>query len=287
MDSLLNDAFTSTAVFTVFGIVAGMALAYAAMRFKVEVDPKVAAAKEALPGANCGACGFAGCESYAEAVATDPEVPTNKCAPGGPAAAQKLAQITGKAAAEAGDSVAVLCCANPGAAQGPKYAYRGIMSCAAANSAFGGPNPCVYGCLGLGDCSQACPFGAITMRGGQPVIDYGKCIGCNKCVSLCPKKVLTLAPRAAATVIACNNPEKGANVRAMCEKGCISCQLCVRKGPEGVYQATANGIRVDFAKSTDMEAEAVLALREGCRPKVLHLFAEIKETNASLLGHNH
>jgi electron transport complex protein RnfB len=285
MDSLLQDAFTSTAVFTVFGIVAGLALAYAAMRFKVEVNPVVAAAKEALPGANCGACGFAGCEGYAEAVATEPDVPTNKCAPGGPATAQKLANITGKAAAEAGDSVAILCCANPGSPQRPKHEYIGIKSCAAANSAFGGVNPCIYGCIGLGDCSTGCPFGAITMVGSQPVIDYHKCIGCGKCVSLCPKKVLVLGPRAATTVIQCNNPEKGASVRAICEKGCISCQLCVRKGPEGVYLATEQGIRADFAKSVGLGVEELTALREACRPKVLHLMAEIQETNASLIGH--
>ncbi len=282
MDSLLFDALVSVLVFTIFGVVMGTALAFAAMKFKVEVDPKVAAAKEALPGANCGACGYAGCEGYAEAVASDPDVPTSKCSPGGPGVAQKLAEITGKAMGEMGDSVAILCCANPGATDKPKYSYEGVASCVAAAAAFGGPNPCVYGCIGLGDCAHICPFDAITMVGSRPTIDYAKCTGCNKCVSICPKKVLDLAPRSSSAVIECRNPEKGASVRAICSKGCISCQMCVRKGPEAVFLVTDLGIKVDYKKSVGANAEEVAAI--ACPTKVLHAFNEIKTTNAETLG---
>jgi ferredoxin len=123
------------------------------------------------------------------------------------------------------------------------------------------------------------------MLAGQPVIDYNKCIGCNKCVTTCPKKVLRLIPRAASTVIQCHNPEKGAAVRAVCDKGCITCQLCVRKGPAGVYTLAASGVEIDFEKSMSVPAAEIIALRESCRPQVLHAFDEIKASNAKLLSH--
>lgn len=282
MDNLFYDALSSVLVFTGFGVIMGTALAFLAIKFKVEVDPMLAAAKEALPGANCGACGFAGCESYADALVENPDVPTNKCTPGGPAVAQKLAEITGKAMGEMGDMVSILCCANPGAVGAQKYAYEGVSSCAAANTAFGGPNPCIYGCIGLGDCAAVCPFDAIVMVDQKPVIVYEKCTGCNKCVVTCPKHVLVLASRSASAVIECNNPEKGASVRSVCGKGCISCQMCVRKGPEGVFLVTDLGIKVDFDKSIGKADEDISAI--ACPTKVLHPFNAIKQTNNDTLA---
>jgi hypothetical protein len=61
-------------VLGLLGVVFGIVLAIIASRFVVKVDPKVEQVRETLPGANCGACGFAGCMGYAEAVAGNPDV---------------------------------------------------------------------------------------------------------------------------------------------------------------------------------------------------------------------
>lgn len=64
------------------GLVFGLLLAYASKRFHVETDPRVEQVRERLPGANCGGCGFPGCDAYAEAVVLEGAKP-NLCAAGG------------------------------------------------------------------------------------------------------------------------------------------------------------------------------------------------------------
>ncbi len=254
MESVWVTAGWGLFVFALFGLLCGIALAYAAKRFAVQVDPKIEAVRECLPGANCGACGYAGCESYAEAVVTEPDVPVNKCAPGKGAVAEKVAEITGKAAADTGDLISVLRCSrNEGGVQ-RKHSYVGFDTCAGANIAFGGPWECDFACIGYGDCEAACPFHAIHMEDGMPVIDPDECTGCGVCISLCPKGVLQLVPKSAPVYVPCSTKDKGKDVTNVCSAGCIHCMACTRKAKDVVNMENGR-IEINYDELTDEQAK--------------------------------
>jgi len=255
MSEVWITAAAGTAFFAVFGIATGIALAYAAKRFAVKIDPKIEAVRGCLPGANCGACGFAGCESYAEAVVTDPACPVNKCAPGKGAVAEKVAAITGKAAGDASEVISVLRCSRNEGEVRRKYEYVGFDSCAAASIAFGGPYECEFACIGYGDCEHVCPFHAIHMKDGMPVIDPDACTGCGVCIKTCPKSVLQLLPKDAPVYVPCSSKDKGKSVTNVCKAGCISCLACTRKAKD-VVTLTNDRIEIDYEKLTDEQAKA-------------------------------
>src|SRR5512139_1083948 len=172
----VNIVLYGLIVLAALGVVFGIALAIVASKFVVKVDPKVEQVRETLPGANCGACGFAGCMGYAEAVVGNPDVASNLCAPGKGAVAEKIAQITGKAAAKVEPKIARVFCQGGRSRSQRKFIYTGVMDCTAAVLAAGGDKSCEFGCLGYGTCMRACPFGAITMSADNlPVISREKC----------------------------------------------------------------------------------------------------------------
>ncbi|MFH0824878.1 MAG: Fe-S cluster domain-containing protein, partial [Pseudomonadota bacterium] len=254
MENVWFTAGMGLAFFVIFGVLCGIALAYAAKRFAVKVDPKIEAVRAALPGANCGACGFAGCDSYAEAVATEAAVAVNKCAPGKGAVADKIAEITGKVALAAGEVISVLRCSRNEGDVKKKHAYVGFDTCAAAAIAFGGPWECNFACIGLGDCEAACPFHAIHMKDGMPHIDPNECTGCGVCIKMCPKAVLQLMPKSAPVYVPCSTKDKGKDVTSVCKAGCIHCLACTRKGGEAVELVNGR-IEVDYGKLTDEGAK--------------------------------
>jgi Na+-translocating ferredoxin:NAD+ oxidoreductase subunit B len=155
--------YTGLIVLAALGIIFGIALAIVAARFVVKVDPKVEQVRETLPGANCGACGFAGCMGYAEAVVGNPDVAVSMCAPGKAPVAEKIAQITGKAAGKVDPKIARVFCQGGRSKSQRKFIYTGVMDCTAAVLAAGGDKSCEYGCLGYATCMRACPFDAIRM----------------------------------------------------------------------------------------------------------------------------
>jgi len=236
-------------VLAALGVVFGIALAIVASRFVVKVDPKVEQVRETLPGANCGACGFAGCMGYAEAVVGNPDVATNLCAPGKAAVAEKIAQITGKAAATVEPKIARVFCQGGKSRSQRKFLYTGVMDCTAAVLAAGGDKSCEFGCLGYGTCMRACPFDAITMSDdGLPVISREKCTACGKCVAACPKQVIELGLMSKAVVISCHSKDKGVDVKKKCQVGCIACGMCVRTCPVDAIRIDNNLARIDHAK---------------------------------------
>jgi len=244
-----STVYITLVVLAGLGIVFGVALAIVAARFVVKVDPKVERVRETLPGANCGACGFAGCMGYAEAVVGNPDVAVNMCAPGKSAVAEKIAEITGKKAEKIEPKIARVFCQGGTSLSQRKFIYTGVLDCTAAVLAAGGDKSCEYGCLGYGTCMRACPFGAITMsEDNLPLISPEKCTACGKCVAACPKQVIELAQASKAVVISCHSRDKGVDVKKKCQVGCIACGICVRTCPVDAIKIDNNLARIDHSK---------------------------------------
>jgi len=236
-------------VLAALGIIFGIALAIVAARFVVKVDPKVEQVRETLPGANCGACGFAGCMGYAEAVVGNPDVAVSMCAPGKSAVAGKIADITGKKAEKVDPKIARVFCQGGTSLSQRKFIYTGVQDCTAAVLAAGGDKSCEYGCLGYATCMRACPFDAITMSADNlPQINPEKCTACGKCVAACPKQVIELGLMSKAVVISCHSRDKGIDVKKKCQVGCIACGICVRTCPVDAIKVDNNLARIDHAK---------------------------------------
>jgi Na+-translocating ferredoxin:NAD+ oxidoreductase RNF subunit RnfB len=218
------------------GLAFGIGLAYASRVFHVEVDPRVEEIEEALPGANCGACGQPGCSGYAQAV-VDGTAEPNLCSPGGPEVVARIAEILGIDAGEFVPRVAVVQCSG-GLAEAPRRAlYRGFPSCSAAEIVAGGDKGCVYGCLGYGDCVVACSFDAMAMSdNGLPVIFEDVCTACGACVDACPRGIITLIPKSQPVYLSCVSADKAKDVKAVCSVGCTGCGLCAKAKttPSGV-----------------------------------------------------
>lgn len=231
------------------GAIFGIGLAFAAQKFAVKVDPKVEMVRNVLPGANCGACGFAGCQGYAEAVATKPEVPPNLCAPGKATVAEAVARITGKVAAAVEPNFARIMCQGGWSRSVKRFKYEGVQDCRAAVLAGGGDKACIYGCLGYGTCAKVCPFGAITMNEDHlPVVDITKCTGCRKCEQACPKKVIEVLPASRQVLVACHSKDKGVDTKKNCSVACIACGKCVKICPFDAPSITNNLSRINLDK---------------------------------------
>jgi electron transport complex protein RnfB len=247
--SVLGIALWGLAVFTVLGLLFGLALAVAAIRFAVTTDPLVDQVRDALPSANCGACGFAGCLAYAEALVERPEVPPNLCAPGRRGVAEAVAALTHKDMGAVLDRLVIMRCSGTSAYARTEAEYAGIETCAAASLVFGGPKACKNGCLGLGDCVRACPFNALKLGGGGIAeVNHDTCTGCGICVPVCPKNLFQLYPRTHRVQLSCVARDKGSVVRATCMVGCILCRKCVARCPAQAITWDGTTIVIDHDK---------------------------------------
>ena len=227
-------------------------------------DPDGLAVLEALPGANCGACGFTGCDGYAKALLT-PGTKTNLCVPGGAEAARKLAEVLGVEAEAVEPKVAIVRCGGDCEHTSPKEDYRGIASCQAAKLFFGGKGTCTYGCLGFGDCAKVCPHDAISWNNGIAAIDPSVCVGCGLCAKTCPQQVIAIIPQSAKTAVLCSNHDKGAVTRKACSAGCIGCMKCVKTCEHDAVHVEGNLASVDYEKCVGCGACA-----QACPTGALH-----------------
>lgn len=236
-------------IFIGLGLLMGALLALASKLFAVKKDEKAEAIKECLPGANCGGCGYSGCDAYAAAVSSG-DAPVNKCSVGGAEAASKIAQIMGVDAGAQVRMRAQVMCSGTGEYAKKKYIYEGIDDCVAASKIGGGDKMCKNGCIGLGTCVRACPFDAIVVENGVAAVDYSKCKGCGICVSACPKGIIKLIPFDAKHWVGCMSVDDGKNTRKVCDVGCISCKLCQKNCPAGAINVDNFVASIDYDKCT-------------------------------------
>ncbi|MBO5753872.1 MAG: Fe-S cluster domain-containing protein [Proteobacteria bacterium] len=269
MSELVEIALSGLALLGCIGVFFGIGLAIAAHKFAVERNPKVEEVMEVLPQAQCGGCGFAGCEGYAKAVVEDPNVPPNLCFPGKEAVGAQVAKITQKEMAKVEDSVARLRCDRQDGHVSHRHYYIGFESCAAADLAYGGPSKCQYACIGMGDCAKACPFGAIEIQNHMPVIHAAKCVGCGSCVKACPKSVLEVQPVASRVYVPCSSKAFGKEVKDVCDVGCIGCKLCVKSCPAHAISSVDNMIYIDTHACLEFDGDCQMACVTKCPRKIL------------------
>jgi len=232
------------------GALFGFGLAFAAKKFAVHRDPRIEKVLDVLAHAHCGACGYAGCEAYAEAVVTKPDVPANLCLPGGEATAKAVARITGKAFEAVEPKFARIMCQGSWSKSVKRFKYEGVEDCRAAVLA-GGDKACIYGCLGYGTCAAVCPFDAITMSEDHlPVVDITRCTACRKCEQACPTKVIEVLPAGKAVLVTCHSKDRGVDTRRDCQVGCIACGTCVKVCPFDAPSIQNNLARIDLDKCT-------------------------------------
>lgn len=219
-------------------------LAFMDRKLKVKENPITEKIENALPGLNCGVCGFMGCRQYAEALMKG-KVKTNLCKPGGEDVSREISGILGIKAEKKSRETAILHCCAGNSVRKKKANYVGIKTCQAAHNTFGGEALCDYGCLGYGDCLKACPFGAISMVDGLPKVDKTKCTACGRCVSRCPRSLFTIekidSPNFA--YVACSNLDKGPEAKKICPVACIACGICQRL-TGGTFYVDGNLARV-------------------------------------------
>lgn len=216
------------------GFIFAVLLAVLNNKLKVSEDPKVELIIAALPGINCGACGFSGCKAYARAVVDEHKI-FNGCLPGGTELNDKISEIIGVGVTGTNSQqkkIAVCKCLAGDKYQKKSNNYAGPKTCSSAHIT-GGAIDCNFGCIGYADCVAVCPVTAITITDGRISVDAAKCISCGICVSNCPRNLFSLIELTTGDVcVGCNNTDNALSVRKVCKAGCIGCGICGKLAPE-------------------------------------------------------
>ncbi len=231
-------------------VICAILLTVSSVFFGVEENEKTAAVRDCLPGANCGACGYSGCDGYAKALGEGKTDKTNLCIPGGDNAAKAIAEVLGTEAGEVIEKVAYVACNGSCGAVEKKYDYQGHKTCHTANMAYRGDKFCNFACLGYGDCARVCPRDAIVFKDGVAKVDPRKCIGCGMCVRECPNGLIHLISDTSRVIVECSNTDKGANTRKYCSNGCIGCMKCEKSCPNGAIKVVNNLAVIDYSLCT-------------------------------------
>lgn len=228
----LPSIFIATGIGAALSLGLGLILVIASQVFALPVDEKLEEIRSALPGANCGACGYSGCDAYAISLREGKETNVALCPVGGEETAVELAEILGLEPPRFIPQTAYVFCQGTEKNTTKRYHYSGIISCFAAMDLFSGPNSCTYGCIGFGDCVSACPYGALSLSEGIAFVNSSSCRACGLCVSTCPKNLIEIIPRHYnAYTVSCKNKWPGAQTRKNCKAGCIGCGRCARACP--------------------------------------------------------
>ena len=237
----------AASVMLLLALFMAVVLGWANEALHVEVDPRITSVDQALPGANCGGCGYIGCGEYAEAVVLE-DADIELCPVGGASCAAAIAAIMGKTLEESCPERPVVRCAASRSDKKGIHEYRGEKTCTAA-TIVAGIQGCAYGCLALGDCVRSCKFDAIHIVDGKIVVDYVKCVGCGACMTACPRDVIGMTPFKAGmmTVVACRNRDFGKDVKFVCDVGCIGCKICA-KVSDGLFEMTGDLATIEYSR---------------------------------------
>jgi len=247
----------SSAILGGVGLTFGGLIAFANHKLKVWEDPRVNAVTDLLPGANCGACGFAGCRAFAESVITG-VTPPAECTVMGPEEVDDVASYLGVDAGEAQQRVARLLCAGSSAVAPWKAEYYGIESCGAAVAVGGGGKGCSWGCVGLADCAVSCDFDAIQMSEfGLPLVDPELCTACNDCVEACPLDLFVIMPVEHHLIVQCRNLLDGERATDVCEVACNACRRCVQDAAPGLIHMEDGLAVIDYDQFELQSVEAI------------------------------
>ena len=235
------------------GAISAIILYLVAQKFKVYEDPRNGQVEAVLPGANCGGCGYPGCGGFAAACVKADSLDGMLCPVGGAPVMAKIAAISGMEAGEVTPKVAVVRCNGNCANRKKTNHYDGASSCAIEAALYSGETGCSYGCLGNGDCENACSFGAIRINPETrlPEVDEELCTACGACVKACPKGIIELrnkGPKSRRMFVSCVNKDKGAVARKACSAACIGCGKCAKECPFDAITITNNLAYIDFQK---------------------------------------
>ncbi len=241
------DILLALALLLGTGILASVILILASRYMEVPADNTVSQIRECLPGANCGACGYTGCDGYAEALANG-ECACNLCIPGGSSVSKAISELLGTEVCECVPKIAYIHCGGTPEVTEKCAEYEGLRTCSAMCLAGGGPNLCKFGCLGCLDCASVCPVDAIYEEDGIAKVNPGICIGCGKCEKTCPKGIISLIPKDSLVAVKCSSRDGGAVTRNKCKVGCIGCKKCEKVCPNGAISVKDNLSCIDYEK---------------------------------------
>ncbi|MDR1223739.1 MAG: Fe-S cluster domain-containing protein [Tannerella sp.] len=237
----------------IIGATAAFILFILSKKFEVKEDPRIALVLEALPGANCGGCGYPGCSGFAVACVKAESLEDLSCPVGGAGVMKSVAAIMGKDAGETVPKVAVVRCNGTCDARPRTSEYDGARNCSIAASLYGGETGCSFGCLGLGDCVDACTFGAIhiNLQTGLAEVREDKCVSCGACVKACPKNILEMrkkGPKSRRIFVSCINKDRGGIARKACSSACTGCSKCLKECTFGAITVENNLAYIDDVK---------------------------------------
>lgn len=258
-------------VLVVLGAGLGLVIGIVVHYYGTETDPRVEAIEGLLPSANCGACGFAGCADFARSLVENDGDPT-QCPSVSSEAVKRIAALLGVSVGERTRNVAVVMCGGDDEVASRAAYYNGVYDCNDAVLVAGGAKGCAHGCLGLGSCARACPFGAIEITAsGLAVVHPDLCTGCGTCVAACPRNLIKLVPKDAPVHVLCSSPAKGGDKRKVCKVACIGCRKCVKEANEGQMIMDGFLARVNYEDPPDA------SIAEVCPTTCLRAFPAVTE----------
>ena len=248
---------TGVILLTITGVVLAIAIGLVTKYFGVKQNPLAEKLLAIMPGANCGGCGFAGCADYVDAMVTGRAAP-GRCPSMNEDAMKVCSKLLGRDVEKTEPMVAVVACSGDDNHAVRRGIYNGITDCRNAMIVAGGGKGCLFGCLGMGTCARACPFGAIEMTERHIAVVHPElCTGCGSCAAVCPRHVIKLVPRTSKIHVFCSSPESAKVKMPVCSGACIGCKKCARNSQEG--QMTFNGFLacVNYENAPDQKLEEV------------------------------